>query len=166
MEVVADAGPLIHLAEINRLPLFQIFDKVHIPNAVWQETVGANRLTKSRLEQSMPLKQHIIPLSNVQEYANLAALGHLHAGEKEALFLCATTKTPTILTDDLAVRTSAKKLGFQPVGSLGIIVRAYHYEQIRLAQAVTSLEALYTTSSLFVTRAIVDLAIEQLHQRT
>lgn len=36
---VADAGPLIHLTEIGCLPLLRIFDALHIPDAVWSETV-------------------------------------------------------------------------------------------------------------------------------
>ncbi len=35
---VADAGPLIHLHEIDRLSLLQLFALLHIPDAVWQET--------------------------------------------------------------------------------------------------------------------------------
>ena len=37
---VPDAGPLIHLAEIDCLSLLCIADQLHIPQAVWQETVG------------------------------------------------------------------------------------------------------------------------------
>ena len=70
----------------------------------------------------------------------------------------------TLLTDDLAVREAAKSLNLTPVGSLGIVVRAYHLGNISLAEAEYCLNALYDVSSLFVTRAIVGLAIEQLRQ--
>jgi|GEM_PF-5348860 hypothetical protein len=43
-------------------------------------------------------------------------------------------------------------------------VRTYHLGNISLAEAEHCLNALYDVSSLFVTRAIVELAIEQLHQ--
>jgi len=36
---VADAGPLIHLSEVNCFPLLRIFDTLHIPEAVWSDTV-------------------------------------------------------------------------------------------------------------------------------
>ncbi|MCB0107536.1 MAG: hypothetical protein KDE53_16560 [Caldilineaceae bacterium] len=45
LEVVADAGPLIHLAEIKQITLLEIFDAIHIPDAVWQETVGQKRIS-------------------------------------------------------------------------------------------------------------------------
>jgi len=40
---VVDAGPLIHLTEIGCLSLLRIFDILHIPDAVWSETVGQGR---------------------------------------------------------------------------------------------------------------------------
>ena len=48
------------------------------------------------------------------------------------------------------------------MGSVGIVVRAYRLGHIWLVDAERYLNALYDTSSLFVTRVIVDLAIEQL----
>jgi hypothetical protein len=48
---------------------------------------------------------------------------------------------------------------------LGIIVRAYRLGQLSLADAERHLNDLDVVSSLFVTRAIVELAIEQLHKQ-
>jgi hypothetical protein len=51
-----------------------------------------------------------------------------------------------------------------PVGSLGVVVRAYHQGDITLDDAERYIMALYDISSLFVTRALVDVAIEQLRR--
>jgi predicted nucleic acid-binding protein len=67
-----------------------------------------------------------------------------------------------LLTDDLAVRRAAKALSLTPVGSLGVIAKAYRIGRISLAAAERHLRELYTVSSLFVTQTIVDLAIERL----
>ncbi len=37
LSVVCDAGPLIHLDELDSLPLLSDFDKVLVPEQVWQE---------------------------------------------------------------------------------------------------------------------------------
>ena len=37
---VADAGPIIHLSEIDALQFLHVFDHLLIPNEVWNETVG------------------------------------------------------------------------------------------------------------------------------
>jgi predicted nucleic acid-binding protein len=55
-------------------------------------------------------------------------------------------------------------LDLTPVGSLGIIVRAYRKALISFEDAHRHLEDLYDVSSLFVTRAIVELAIDQLSE--
>jgi len=67
-----------------------------------------------------------------------------------------------LLTDDLAVREAAKRLNLTPVGSLGIAARAYRRGHISLTDAKRHLTDLYDVSSLFLTRAIAELAIEQL----
>ncbi len=45
---VADAGPLIHLTEIGCLALLHIFETLHIPAAVWSETVERGRLSQEK----------------------------------------------------------------------------------------------------------------------
>ncbi len=70
----------------------------------------------------------------------------------------------TLLTDDLKVRESAKKLNITPVGSLGIITMAYKLGQISIESAEDHIHNLYEVSSLFVTKTIVEMAIEQLHK--
>ncbi len=84
--------------------------------------------------------------------------------ENECLYLCQKIRVPVILTDDLAVREVAKRLGFTAVGSVGIIVRAHRLRRIHRDDAEQRILALQDLSSLFVTRAIVELAIEQLRE--
>jgi len=66
------------------------------------------------------------------------------------------------LTDDLAALDAAKRLGITPVGSLGVIVRAYRDGRISLEEAERCILALDSISTLFVTKAIVELAIGEL----
>jgi predicted nucleic acid-binding protein len=71
-----------------------------------------------------------------------------------------------LLTDDLAVREATRHLGMRAVGSLGVVVGAYHKGQLSLTEAEEQLGNLYRVSSLFVTWTIVELAIEQLRQKS
>jgi predicted nucleic acid-binding protein len=68
------------------------------------------------------------------------------------------------LTDDLAARDAARGLGITPVGSLGVVVRTYRLGQISLTEAEKRITDLHHVSSLFVTKAIVELALEQLRK--
>ena len=86
----------------------------------------------------------------------------LHSGDQECLFVCLEQRIPILLTDDMALRTAARRFNVIPVGSLGVVVAAFKGGEISLEQAEGYIADLYDVSSLFVTRAIAELAIEQL----
>lgn len=44
---VADAGPLIHLAQIGAISFLRLFAQIHIPQMVWSETVGKGRVKEN-----------------------------------------------------------------------------------------------------------------------
>jgi predicted nucleic acid-binding protein len=161
---VAASGPLIHLAEIGGLLLLHVFDTLHIPDAVWSETIEQNHVPQGDVLVLGIVQRHALLTPQVVRFIEDYDLASLHTGEREALFLCQQTGVPTLLTDDLAVREAAKRLNLTPVGSLGIVVRAYRLGHISLAEAERHIAALYDTGSLFVTRTIIELALEQLHQ--
>lgn len=163
-DVVADAGPIIHLSEIGCLTHLRVFDTLHIPDAVWSETVGQDRIPQEDLLEMSTVRRHTLSRSEVARFIQENGLEHLHDGERECLYLCRQMGMPVLLTDDLSVREAAKRLGLTPVGSLGIVIKAYHLRRISLADAKRHLADLYDVSSLFVTRAIVELAIERLYR--
>lgn len=162
---VADAGPLIHLAEIDCLSLLRICAILHIPEIVWAETAGQGRVAEDdvlkigNIERQYPIQTEVI------QFVKDNGLENLHAGERESLYVCQQKGVSLVLTDDLAVRDAAKKLNLTPVGSLGIIIRAYRGGLIALEEAQKYIVNLQDISSLFVTRAIIELAIEELHRR-
>ncbi|TLD43582.1 MAG: hypothetical protein JETT_0013 [Candidatus Jettenia ecosi] len=90
----------------------------------------------------------------ISEFTHKEKLEKLHSGEIECLYLCRQINLPILLTDDLAVREAAKSLQITPIGSLGIVIKAYKNGKISLAEAERYISDLYDISSLFVTRAI------------
>lgn len=161
---VADAGPLIHLTEIGCLPLLRIFDTLHIPDAVWAETVGQGRISQGDVFGTGIVQRHSLSHSEIVRFTREKGFEKLQDGERECLYLCQQIGVSVLLTDDLAVREEAKRLNLIPVGSLGIVVKGCRMGYISLAEAERHVTDLYDVSSLFVTRAIVELAIEQLHK--
>ena len=158
---VSDAGPLIHLTEIDALHVLTIFDKLHVPQAVWTETVEHGRVSADSFA-ALQLARHSLLPTKVAQFVQTQNLTSLHPGEQECLCLCHQLGVSLLLTDDLAARDAARRLGFTPVGSLGVVVRAYHHGVILLSDAERLLTELYSVSSLFVTRAIIEIAIQQL----
>ena len=159
---VADAGPILHLYEIDLIELFDIWNQVLIPQAVWDETVAMQRVPENRLTEMSVFSLRYVPTDALRQFVREFQFEKLHAGEQECLFVCREEGVPFLLTDDLAVRRAAKRLGVRPVGSLGVIVRGYRLGRFSLREAKMHLRALQNVSSLFVTPEIVELAIRQL----
>lgn len=164
ISAVTDAGPLIHLAEINCFPLLSIFESLHIPDAVWSETVECGRTPREDFLKLSNVERHNLSQSDVTRFVENNNLKDLHSGERECLYLCNQIDVSILLTDDLAVREAAKRLKLIPVGSLGIVAKAYHLGRIPQVEAERYIINLYDVSSLFVTRSIVEMAIEQINK--
>ncbi|OAD22487.1 nucleic acid-binding protein [Candidatus Thiomargarita nelsonii] len=164
LSVISDAGPLIHLVEIDSRNDLSMFENLHIPEAVWSETVGLGRIQSEEIVNLGNIQRHTLPQSESSQFIANHNLKEIHDGERECLYLCRQIEVATLLTDDLAVRKAAKSLNLIPVGSLGIIAKAYHQGLISVDAAEKHLLNLYDESTLFVTKAIVELAIKQLHQ--
>lgn len=156
---VADAGPMIHLHEVGHTNLLNLFDVLYIPDAVWAESVGKSRIPPLSLAN---VQRHTVAGIDIEHFVQKHSLSNLHAGERESLFLCRQLVVPLLLTDDLAVRDTAKRLQIRPVGSLGIVVRGYREGHLTRSEAEQTLVALHEESSLFVTQAIVEIAMGQL----
>ena len=154
--VVSDAGPIVHLAEIDGLDLVSIFEQVHLSDAVWRETVAQGRVPRQALLNLGNIRRHSLTQMAVQQFTEQHRLEALHAGERECLCLCHDLGIPILLTDDLAARAAARRLDLTPVGSLGIVVRACLVALISQSAAERYLTQLHEVSSLFVTPAIVE----------
>jgi len=159
-------APLIHLSEIGCLSLLRIFDALHIPDAVWSETVEQARVPADDVLALGTVQRHTLLTSEVVRFIREKGLEDLHDGERECLYLCQQIRVSTLLTDDLTVREEAKHLNLTVVGSLGIVAKAHRLRLMSLTDAEHSITSLYDVSSLFVTRTIVELAIEELRKHS
>lgn len=162
VEAVADAGPLIHLHEIGQISLLNLFVAVHVPAIVWREATESGRVPEEALLGVSVVRRQAPALG---DWRNGERLSHLHGGEREALRLSEELGIPLLLTDDLAAREAAVGVGVTPVGSVGIIAKSHVAGMIDLAEAERALRELQETSSLFVSRAIVEGAIRALRGR-
>jgi predicted nucleic acid-binding protein len=90
---VADAGPLIHLHEIDRLSLLRIFTLLYIPDAVWQETVDQNRLSQAGVLELGNVQPSSLSPAKVDRFILDNHLDALHVGERQCLYLCPLYRT-------------------------------------------------------------------------
>lgn len=161
---VVDAGPIIHLNEIRCLSLLNVFETLHVPGTVWSETVESGRVPQREISKVEHVERRDLAEADVAQFIQKHRLDFLHRGERECLFLCRQMGIPILLTDDMAVRKAAKSVATIPVGSLGVIATACRMRIVSTSEAERYITSLYEASSLFVTRRIVDVAIDQLHR--
>lgn len=163
---IADAGPIIHLHEIGALSFLRLFETVHVPGAVWKETIGKKRVPVDRLEALEVVQRHEVASDEIDSFVERENLDHLQSGEQECLLLLSQQSVDLVLTDDLAVRETVKEMGITPVGSLGVVVRAYREEWIALHEAERLLRELHEKSTLFVTAALIEKAIGTIREQS
>ena len=137
--VIADAGPLIHLDELNSLDILADFGDIIVPNAVWNEVehhrphalvnTGVN-LIRKRVVNFSPQVRALLPLYT------------LHLGEQEALHLCLEYRNSLLLTDDAAARLASKNIGVTAHGTLGVLVRAIRQKSRSKSEVLALLNAI------------------------
>lgn len=94
--VVADAGPIIHLAALDALELFSVFDEVSVPETVYDELAAGG----------VPDSAYDDPFVRVDVDYDPDAHPELDPGESAAIALC-ERRNDVLLTDDMDAREVA-----------------------------------------------------------
>ena len=156
-KAVCDAGPLIHLAEVQQEPLLGQFSPLIIPSSVLREAISFKAPSTLRFDVQNP--------SSDQRLRVIAMLGTaLDSGEVDALTICLSSPGAIFLSDDLKARREGERLGLPVHGSLGIVVRAFRFGLLTRDQAKGALLNLGNCRSLFVSKAVVDVALDALNR--
>ena len=160
--VVCDAGPLIHLDELDAIDLLSDFPAVFVPESVWQE-VERHRAT-ALSHPAVRLKKVQAPGAASPELEALIRLLPLHVGEAEALAVATQHPGAELLTDDTGARLAAKMLGLDAHGTLGVLVRAIRRGQRTRRQVLDTLRSLPVVSSIHVKPALLEEIIQQVER--
>ena len=158
--VVADAGPLIHLDELQCINLLADFSEVLVPDAVWAEVM--HHRPQALLCTDIRWVQCCSKTS--EKVTALAKLYTLHSGEREALDVCMEFPGSLLLTDDTAARLAAKTLDIRAHGSLGLLIRAIRRHQLSKRKVVTLLQQIPSRSSLHIRPGLLADIIRQVNE--
>src|SRR5690348_13549469 len=122
MIVIADTTPLNYLVLIDRvLILPQLYGRVLIPSAVWQEFQRPE--TPEAVRAWLAQRPAWLEIRQVQG-STASALGHLGAGEREAIALAEELRADRLILDDQAARRVAARRKLSVIGTLGVLVEA------------------------------------------
>ncbi|TKX73637.1 nucleic acid-binding protein [Halorubrum sp. GN11_10-6_MGM] len=154
LAAASDAGPLIHLAEIDSLELFSTFDTLLVPETVYEE-IEAGGAPDGLSDLSYEL---------VEADESRVGAEELDAGERAAIAVAKELEA-VLLTDDLAAREAASDADIEVHGSLGVIALGYGRGLLDRSEAASRMRALQRETSLFVTEAVVERGIRMLDEQ-
>ncbi len=131
MPVVSNTSPLWNLASLERLDLLHDqFPDVHVPQDVLAELqVGYEYPEMARIEQASDYGWLTVKSLNTP-YVQQSLMLELDRGEAAAIALALESGITQILIDEADGRATAKAMGLQPIGVLGILLRAKHEGKI------------------------------------
>ena len=118
-KVIANTTPLIALANIDQLELLhELYGTITVPQAVIDEIICEP--AKHRVRSAAWIKVEAIRDSSQKELFR----ARLHAGEVEVMILAKEQNADLVIMDDNAAKKTAKFLGLNVTGTLGILLKA------------------------------------------
>ncbi|QTA78352.1 DUF3368 [Desulfonema limicola] len=124
MIIVSNTTPLIGMASIGRFDLLhQIFGKIYIAQAVYEETF-VSIIKTDRIRYEVPYADWIETVKVNDSMAVNRMLENLDLGEAETIVLASEIKADWVLMDEKKGRRKLKELGFNKIGTLGILIKA------------------------------------------
>ena len=159
---VCDAGPLIHLDELDALDLLADFRDVFVPSAVWREVEHHRSSALSRPGVALT---RVVPRAEPDAHFLALAQGFsLDAGEREALLVALEHAEALLLTDDAAARLAGELLRLRVHGTIGVLIRAIRRRQRSPSEVISLIERIPARSSLHVRPALVQEVLDHLRR--
>ncbi len=123
--LVSNASPLIYLAKIGELDLLkELYGAITIPVGVRDEATFGNSLDAAMIRTGIEDGWISVAEEDLKgEAAALAEVAELDPGEAEAVIL-AKRRNAMLLVDERGAAATARILGVQSVGTLGVLLLA------------------------------------------
>lgn len=124
ISVICNTSPIIGLMSINRLNLlWQLFDKIYIPQAVQRELCANSTEHYREVEEvERCIREENFIVYQVQNEEIVKKLhGKLHYGELEVIIGAKECSLPLAIIDERAARKMASNFLVDTIGILGIL---------------------------------------------
>jgi len=149
--IVCDTGPLTHLWQIDLWHTFSCFKQIHLTTKVVQEV--ERHVTLNQLEIISQCVVHFHRISQTDLAVTKQKVPthlKLQPADLETLALARQLTPDWVLTDDLALRQAIEVLGHRPMGSVGVLLRAYQAGLLSLEQLDQAIDNLFVHSTLYL----------------
>jgi predicted nucleic acid-binding protein len=149
MQAVCNTGPLTHLWQIQSWSIFSLFETVHVAEQVIAEIAAHADITI--LSQKVDLQIHLVSMAEIQPIAaTIPAHLTLHLADLATLVLAHKIQPDLVLTDDLALRKAIEGYQLKPMGSVGLVLRAYKRGLLSAEALDQAIEGLFVHSTLYL----------------
>lgn len=150
---VSDTGPILHLAEIDRVDCLSCAEVIFITSQVRAE-LRQHVVCDTVFESSHDLIQiERVALAEIGKQRVQLQGFRLHTADLSVAALAERLKPDVVLTDDLQLRKALETQGHTVVGSVGVMVRAFTRGIINKSELQTSIDESFDGSSLYTSRA-------------
>ena len=153
-KVVCDSGPIIHLDELNSLPLLRDFKEILISRTVSKEVTRYRPSALRKLTKSYVLSPESVPVD--RRLLILCQMFSLDAGEIGALALMEKNPLAIFLTDDASARLVADQMGFKVHRTIGILIRSIRRKQMNPEETLRILEEIPSKTTLYIKPSLLD----------
>lgn len=145
MIVISNSSPIIALAEIQRIDIFQnLFEKIYIPQEVFEEVVISNPHLNQRGQIEEMINNVIEVLEAETNYEFKRIIG---AGERGLLNLAIQKQADILIMDEKRARKEARELGFETISTSVLLKRA---EQEKLITSFLDMKSQLEKSKIFL----------------
>ena len=148
MSVVSDTTAITTLLKAGQAQLLQeLFERVFVPKAVWDELKDFHRDVPGFVELRLARNPG-------QRLPGMDTLGR---GEAEAISLAKELGARLLVTDDRKARVAAKRLNIPCIGLIGVVIQAKRLEKITSVRDL--LEIIQTKGGLYLSDAVIAEAL-------
>ncbi|MCP4750653.1 MAG: DNA-binding protein [Proteobacteria bacterium] len=155
--VICDAGPIIHLDELDYLSILEDFSEILVPQAVFDEVTNNRSIDLNKYSF-----QIVTPPIVSSHLETIAQVFCLHPGEISALSLAHERKDFIFLTDDASAHLAAMQMNIEVHGTIGILLRSVRRELKPVNEIIDCLESLHRLSTLHIKNDLIRHAIDEL----
>lgn len=151
---VCDAGPVIHLDELNCLDLLCDFQEIILADTVWKEVKHHRPKALKNAEIHFVRSPWKYPTDELLR--TMCRVFSLDAGETEAFAIIEKNPDAMFFTDDASARLVAEQIGFEVHGTIGIILRSIRRKFMQPEQVLQILTEIPTKSSLHIRHSLLE----------
>ena len=154
-KIVVNSTPLIILCGIGRLcVLKELYNEITIPEAVFKEVTAKEDSACMQIKASDWI--HVGRVKNQSEKKMYKA--KLHSGEVEVMILAQEMDADLVIIDDNAAKKTAKYLGLDVTGTLGVLIKASHMGMI---DDIASVICEMKSAGFYISDSVERMVLEQ-----